>query len=273
MEPTSRGGRPLDPRDGLRRALSLLEATIEATADGLLVVDEREDHPLQPAVRGDLAPTRRGARNGRGRASPRLRDRPAPRSRSLPREGPGALRDPEASSFDSFELVDGRTSSATRIPQRLDARDRGTRLELPRRHRPPPGRGGAPPARGAGAARQKLESLGVLAGGIAHDFNNILTAILGNADLALSLLSESRRRAPMLEEIERASRRAADLCRQLLAYSGKGRFVVRPIDLSKVVEEMAHLLEVSVSKGAALRMDLARDLPAVAADARSSARS
>lgn len=113
---------------------------------------------------------------------------------------------------------------------------------------------------------QKLESLGVLAGGIAHDFNNLLMAILGNADLALQDLSEVSPARPMLEEIEIAARRAADLCRQMLAYSGKGRFVLMPINLSEVVSEMVHMLQVSVSKKAVLRFHCAETLPSIEAD-------
>lgn len=114
---------------------------------------------------------------------------------------------------------------------------------------------------------QKLESLGVLAGGIAHDFNNILVAILGNADLALQDLSPVAAARGSVEEIERAARRAADLCRQMLAYSGKGRFEVRRVNLSEMVEEMAHMLEVSISKKAVLRYKFADALPAIEADA------
>ena len=114
---------------------------------------------------------------------------------------------------------------------------------------------------------QKLESLGVLAGGIAHDFNNLLTGVLGNAQLALYDLPPVSPVRQYVEEIEEAAKRAAELCRQMLAYSGKGRFVVQPIDLSEVVEGMGHLLEVSISKKAALRHDLADGLPAITADA------
>jgi PAS domain S-box-containing protein len=114
---------------------------------------------------------------------------------------------------------------------------------------------------------QKLESLGVLAGGIAHDFNNLLMAILGNADLALlemSPLSPSRKN---IEEIEKASRRAADLAKQMLAYSGKGRFVLEPIDAGELLSEMAHLLEVSISKNVVLKYNFADNLPAFMGDA------
>ncbi|NIA16100.1 MAG: PAS domain S-box protein [Nitrospiraceae bacterium] len=94
---------------------------------------------------------------------------------------------------------------------------------------------------------QKLESLGVLAGGIAHDFNNLLTTVLGNVDLATSSLSRVSPANEYLFNIEGAARRAADLCRHMLAYSGKGSLEAQPIDLRGLVLEMANLLEVSIS--------------------------
>jgi PAS domain S-box-containing protein len=114
---------------------------------------------------------------------------------------------------------------------------------------------------------QKLESLGVMAGGIAHDFNNLLTAILGNASLALHEISPESPGRESLEEIEKVAGRAAELCRQMLAYSGRGRFAVEPLDLSHLVEEMAHMLSVSVSKKISLQYQPGKDLPAVEADA------
>lgn len=102
---------------------------------------------------------------------------------------------------------------------------------------------------------QKMESLGLLAGGVAHDFNNLLVAIIGNADLALAALAPSSPATEMLHDISTASRHAADLCRQLLAYSGKGRFVVGRLDLSQSVREILQILEVSVGKGTLLRTD------------------
>jgi two-component system cell cycle sensor histidine kinase/response regulator CckA len=114
---------------------------------------------------------------------------------------------------------------------------------------------------------QKLESLGVLAGGIAHDFNNLLTTILGNADLARTVLPPDQPAHAFLGDIELATRRAADLCREMLAYSGKGRFVIQPISLNQLVSEMGQLLSVSTSKKATLIQALAADLPSVLADA------
>lgn len=114
---------------------------------------------------------------------------------------------------------------------------------------------------------QKLESLGILAGGIAHDFNNLLLAILGNAGLAQMELSPSSPAQPHLADIEQAAQRAADLCRQLLAYSGKGKFVIQPLDVNQLAQEMTHLLEVSISKKAVLKFRLQPGIPAIMADA------
>jgi PAS domain S-box-containing protein len=114
---------------------------------------------------------------------------------------------------------------------------------------------------------QKLESLGVLAGGIAHDFNNLLVGILGNASLALMDLPDDSPLREIVADIETTALRAADLTKQMLAYSGKGRFVVHPVDLNALVREMAHLLQTVISKRAALRFDFALELPPVEADA------
>jgi len=113
---------------------------------------------------------------------------------------------------------------------------------------------------------QKLESLGVLAGGIAHDFNNILMAIIGNASLAMMKLGPDSPVATNLKQIELASDRAADLARQMLAYSGKGRFLVEKLDLNRLLEQMLHMLEISISKNALLQLNLAPHLPLVEAD-------
>ena len=114
---------------------------------------------------------------------------------------------------------------------------------------------------------QKLESLGVLAGGIAHDFNNLLTGVLGNASLARMDLPAESPLQPLLEQIESAAMRAADLCKQMLAYSGKGRFVIQRLDLNALIEDTTRLLQVSISKRAVLKFNLADALPAVLGDA------
>ncbi|ATC63191.1 hypothetical protein CMV30_04040 [Nibricoccus aquaticus] len=113
---------------------------------------------------------------------------------------------------------------------------------------------------------QKLESIGVLAGGIAHDFNNLLTGIIGNANLAGLELPKTSPVHQNLKHIENASLRAAELCQQMLAYAGKGRFVIQRIELGPLVESTVPLLRASISKKATLKFQLQPDLPATMAD-------
>jgi PAS domain S-box-containing protein len=112
----------------------------------------------------------------------------------------------------------------------------------------------------------KLESLGVLAGGIAHDFNNLLVGIIGNASLALEMVGREAAVRGVIGDVLRAGERAATLTRQMLAYSGKGRFVVESVDLSSLVEEMLPLIQGSVTRAVTVRTQLAPHLPAVEAD-------
>jgi signal transduction histidine kinase/CheY-like chemotaxis protein len=113
---------------------------------------------------------------------------------------------------------------------------------------------------------QKLESLGLLAGGIAHDFNNILTGVMGYVDLARREAVSGSTQEKYLDEAVANCQRAADVAKQMLAYSGKGRFVVGPVDLSALVENSRPLLSVSAAKGCTLAYDLAPRLPAIEAD-------
>ncbi|MDQ2901417.1 MAG: response regulator, partial [Acidobacteriota bacterium] len=112
--------------------------------------------------------------------------------------------------------------------------------------------------------KQKLESLGVMAGGIAHDFNNLLTGILGNASLLASTSNEEDRE--LAGQIVNASERAADLTRQMLAYSGKGRFVLRSLDISEQVREIQVLIKPMIGNSVEVRLELQERLPRVAAD-------
>ncbi len=113
---------------------------------------------------------------------------------------------------------------------------------------------------------QKLESLGILAGGLAHDFNNLLTAILGNADLLLAELPAPATARPLVEQIQTASLRAAELTRQMLVFAGRGELATETLDLSVIVREMGQLLAASLSKKAELRLELAAGLPSIEAD-------
>jgi len=113
---------------------------------------------------------------------------------------------------------------------------------------------------------QKLESIGVLAGGVAHDFNNLLMGIFGNASLGLEILDDREGIVRVLQDIMRAGERAADLTRQLLAYSGKGKFLVTAVDLSEIVSATLPLVKASFPRKVRLVLNLGRDLPSVEAD-------
>ncbi|MBN1410660.1 MAG: PAS domain S-box protein [Spirochaetales bacterium] len=113
---------------------------------------------------------------------------------------------------------------------------------------------------------QKLQSLGVMAGGIAHDFNNLLTVILGCADLSLSNLNDTSLIRENMEDIRKASGVAAKLCRQMLAFAGKGTFEFKPFDLSILVGEMEPVLTASVLHGTEIEYTLGRNPLFISAD-------
>ncbi len=113
---------------------------------------------------------------------------------------------------------------------------------------------------------QKLESLGVLAGGIAHDFNNLLVTILGNASLARDLLGHDPKVTPLLQEIEIGARRAAELTKQMLDYSGHGKFKLQTLDLPTAAREMAGLLRAMIPKRVTLHYQVQEGLRPIEAD-------
>jgi len=113
---------------------------------------------------------------------------------------------------------------------------------------------------------QRLESLGVMAGGIAHDFNNLLVGVMANADLALAKTATGSDAVRYLDRVKAAAQRLAALSRQMLAYSGRGRFESELIDLATVTDELLQLLEASISKSVNVQMALGAGLPLVHVD-------
>ena len=114
---------------------------------------------------------------------------------------------------------------------------------------------------------QKLESLGVLAGGVAHDFNNLLVTILGNTSLARNTPGIDERIIPLLDEVERGARRAAELTKQMLDYAGQGKFRLQAVDLPAAVREMARLVKALIPKSVELHFHFQEGLPPIEADA------
>ncbi|MCU0589497.1 MAG: PAS domain S-box protein [Syntrophobacteraceae bacterium] len=114
---------------------------------------------------------------------------------------------------------------------------------------------------------QKLESLAVLAGGIAHDFNNLLMGILGSSDLGLVSLPENAPASLHFEAIQKAVVRAAELCRQMLAYSGRAQFFIEQVQPADLIREVIAMARMSLSPQISLSYAPAGDLPPVEGDA------
>ena len=118
------------------------------------------------------------------------------------------------------------------------------------------------------AETQKLESLGIMAGGVAHDFNNMLGGMLGATENALRQLQDSKYTecTDRLKDLALHIQSSSDLCRQLLAYAGRGRFEVANQDVHGILADMVWMAETTISKKAVLVKQLASDLPMVMAD-------
>ncbi|GAB4400222.1 MAG: hypothetical protein OHK0048_15090 [Rhodoferax sp.] len=114
---------------------------------------------------------------------------------------------------------------------------------------------------------QKMQAIGTMAGGIAHDFNNIISAILGNVDLAHAELSPEHPAGVSLREIGKAARRARDLVRQILTFSRNQPPQRVPVQLADVAQDSLRLLRVNLPPWVELRTSIAPNLPWVAADA------
>lgn len=106
---------------------------------------------------------------------------------------------------------------------------------------------------------QKLESLGAMAGGIAHEFNNVLMGVIGYNDMAAELCAEDPRLRELLDKARSAANHAAHLCGQMLAYSGKGRFINEHLELNSCIQEVRGLAEVAVGTRHEIRFDCSQD--------------
>ena len=241
----------------LRSELTLHTATLESTVEGIFVTDENGR-----VTRYNQRMVEMWGYPSDVLASERADDWARWASAQLTAPGAGRqelLGDAGSDQADMavLTLKDGRVFERHSQPQRVDGRVVGhvwcyrdvtdrvrdeaerRRLEAQMQH------------------VQKLESLGVMAGGIAHDFNNLLVGILGNAGLALLDAPPGIR--DRIKQIEIAAQRAAELTNQMLAYSGKGRFILRRTDLSALVQEMADLLRTAATKTAQLDLHLSAE--------------
>ena len=220
----------------LKEALATLQATLDSTTDGILVVDGE----------GKIRSFNRKFQELWRIPDPILSSRDDERAIQFVLD---QLRNPDAflsqvrhlyanpgeASFDVLEFKDGRVYERYSQPQLMAGeaigrvwsfRDVTQRLSLENQLR----------------HAQKMEAVGSLAGGMAHDFNNLLTAIMGHSSLLLGQLGDANPLREDVAEIHRASERAALLTRQLLTFSRKQMLEPRVLDLGRVVELMHKML-------------------------------
>ena len=251
----------------LAESVSLLQATLDSTADGILVVDAKGamvsfNHRFVELWR---IPESILARRSDDEALAFVLDQLADPEAFLAkvRELYG---EPRAESFDELHFKDGRIFERYSRPQNVDGlcagrvwsfRDvtSGRRAEAALRHSEEQLR-----------QAQKLEAIGRLAGGVAHDFNNILTAVIGYGELLRVRMAALGDHRVEVEEILRSARRAAGLTQQLLAFSRQQVLSPRPLDLSVVVGETLGMLHRLIGENVRLRTTLAERLGPVCAD-------
>jgi len=116
------------------------------------------------------------------------------------------------------------------------------------------------------AQSQKMQAVGQLAGGVAHDFNNLLTAMIGFCDLLLLRHKPGDQSFADIMQIKQNANRAANLVRQLLAFSRQQTLQPRVLDVSDVLAELSHLLRRLIGENIDLRVVHGRDLGLVKVD-------
>ena len=112
----------------------------------------------------------------------------------------------------------------------------------------------------------RLESLGVLAGGVAHDFNNLLTVILGNIEVVRMEMNDASTFDSSLDSIEKASKSAAGICKQMLAYAGKGNYCLQALDLRHATQGISELIHSALDARIVIEYDFPSDIPLIDGD-------
>ncbi len=245
----------------LRWKTTLLEAQLESSLDGILVVDNQGKKILQNRRMEEMWKNPSADRTGSVDAAQAAFNPAYEKNPHQFVEKVAYLNaHPEEASHDVIELVDGAVLDRYSAPVRDKAgknygriwsfRDITERRNLEAQFR----------------QAQKMESIGMLAGGIAHDFNNILSAILGNLYLAKMGAASCPEVLEHLEYISQASRRATDLVNQILAFSRQTKQEREPLKLNHVVLEALKLLRASVPATIRIQTDLTQT-PTVLANA------
>ncbi len=244
----------------LDKAVSLLSATLEATTDGILVMDltrkivqvSRKFVELWRVPEAVLA-----SRDDEAMlrfAAEQLVD-----PRQITDRVPELFSDPGAENFDVLLFKDGRHFERYSIPQRIGDeivgrvftfRDVTERLQLEEQLR----------------QSLKMEAIGALAGGIAHDFNNLLTVIRGHAEMLKETQHPSLLEFGDLTQILIAADRAAALTHQLLAFSRKQMLQPVPLDLNVVLTSLAPMLRRLIGEDIEIELAPTRDIFVITAD-------
>ena len=237
-----------DEREQVQVALSQLEATIESTADGVLVLDQsgRIQRANQAALRmwhaWDAAAPEAVPVDLLDRLQAELSDH-----RDLRASLAGPVTTPEGAVREELRTRQGRVIEWQVAPQRVDSqvvgwvwnfRDITDRLQLQEQLR----------------QSQKMEAIGQLAGGVAHDFNNLLTVIDGNVELAVTAPDLPLHLQELLREVRGATARAAQLTSQLLAFSRKQTLRSTVFDLADTVTGLTPMLRRSIGPTMTLEM-------------------
>jgi PAS domain S-box-containing protein len=227
----------------LANSFSLLSATIESTADGILVVDQHGAMSSCNAKFAEMWGLPREVIESKSDTQmlnfvlQQLKDGPAFLAKVQQ-----LYSNPELQSFDVLEFKDGRVFERYSQPQRLDGKCTGRVWcfrDVTERKRTEEERARMQIQL---TQAQKMESVGRLAGGVAHDFNNMLQVILGNVALALPELPSNSPLCENLVEIQKCAQRSADLTRQLLAFARKQTVAPKVLDLNATVEGMLKIL-------------------------------
>ncbi|MDQ7001502.1 MAG: ATP-binding protein, partial [Ghiorsea sp.] len=112
----------------------------------------------------------------------------------------------------------------------------------------------------------KNELLGLMAGSIAHNFNNILTSILGHASIARMAHEDNPKLVKHMDAIENSSIKAAEICTQMLAYTGQGNYSIQALQISQSLEKIQAMIRASIPGNITLNYALEADLPCIRAD-------
>ncbi|MGC8989151.1 MAG: PAS domain S-box protein [Verrucomicrobiia bacterium] len=254
-------------QESLKESFSLLQATLDSTWDGILMVDrdrkvisynrrfmEMWRIPEEVMAKRDICLIA-------DYVAPQLKDPEGFKSKLAE-----LYEDIEARYEDMLEFKDGRVFERYTQPQKIDDKivgrvwcfhDATARKRAQNEHRR---------VEEQLHQSQKLEAVGQLAAGLAHDFNNVLTTILGNSSLLQSDLPPQSRAQGYVKQIIDSAERAAKLTKQLMLFSRKQSPRCEPVNLNEVLEKMAGMLRSLIGEHIELNCNYASSLPLIKAD-------